>query len=50
MCKAFKYAASCLEVQLLSQVAYDLSNGYPTQVQQLEVQAREAYNLYHNSY
>lgn len=50
MCKAFKYAASCLEVQLLSQVAYDLSNGYPIQIQQLEVQAREAYSLYHNSY
>lgn len=48
-CKAFRFAASCLEVQLLSTLTWGITSSGSIDYAKLETNTREAYTLYHKS-
>ena len=49
-CKAYRHAASCLEIQMLSQLTFDLLYNQSINYKEIEQQVRETYTLYHSSF
>lgn len=49
-CKAYRHAASCLELQLLSQLAFDLIYNQSINLKEIEVMVKDTYTLYHSSF